>query len=118
MYRIGSALLAIALFLPLAVFARSNDSRSVVIPSRVVVAGHQLKPGHYKLEWNQPGPKVEVSFVRQGKTVATAPATLQTNDAQVKQDDIITRKTASNQNRLTEIDFGHQKEAILFARQS
>ncbi|HUK46380.1 MAG TPA: hypothetical protein VLW06_02265 [Terriglobales bacterium] len=117
-FQIGSALLAMALLLPAAALARDNTSRSVDIPSRVVVNHQPLKAGHYKLEWQEPGPQVKVNFVRNGKTVATARGTLKTNDAQVTQDDIVTRKTASNHNRLTEIDFGHQKEAILFPSRS
>jgi hypothetical protein len=50
-----------------------------------------------------------------GKVVATAPATLQTNDAQVTQNDVIMDKTASNGERLKEIDFHHQKEALVFS---
>jgi hypothetical protein len=52
--------------------------------------------------------------MRNGKTVATVPATLHMNDAQAKQDDIETHQTASDQYVLQEIDFGHQKEALTF----
>jgi hypothetical protein len=61
---------------------------------------------------------VQVNFVRNGETVASVPATLKTNDSQVTQSDVVTRRTASNQNTLMEIDFAHQKEALMFARQS
>jgi hypothetical protein len=112
----GPALLSLFLFVPMLLFAGDNTTRSINIPSTVVVNHQTLKAGHYKVEWQQPGPAVKVNFMRDGKTVATAPGTLETNDAQVKQDDIITRPAASNKNALTEIDFGHQKEAIIFPR--
>lgn len=112
-----SALLSVLLLAPIPLLARDANSRSVNLSDKVVVAGHQLDPGHYKIEWQQSGPRVEVNFIQAGKTVASVPATLKTNDAQVTQDDIVTRQTASNQERLTEIDFGHQKEALMFARQ-
>jgi len=115
-FHIGLALFFIALLLPVAALARDNNSHSVVIPSKVMVAGQQLKPGNYKVEWLQTtGPEVEVQFIKDGSKVVTAPGTLKTNDAQVTQDDIITEPTATSKNALTEIDFGHQKEAILFA---
>lgn len=114
--QIGSAILAMALLIPVAALARENNSRSLEIPNAVVVNHQTLKPGHYKVEWQQPGPKIQVRFVRNGKTIATAPATLKTNDSQVTQSDIMTRQTASNKAALTEIDFGHQKEAIIFPR--
>jgi hypothetical protein len=115
--RIGSALLSMIFLLPVAAMARDHDSRKVNIGENVVVAGHQLTPGNYKLEWHANGPRVEVNFVQDGKVVATAPARLKTGDSQVTQDDIVTRKTA-NKDRLMEIDFGKQKEALLFARQT
>lgn len=113
-----STFLSMLLLLPLAAFARDNNSRSVQIPSPVVVAGHQLNPGKYKLEWQQTGPRVTVNFVQDGKTIASAPATLKTNDPNVTQDDVMTRTTAQNKNRLMEIDFNHQKEAFVFSGQS
>ena len=59
------------------------------------------------------GPKVQVKFVRNGKTVATVPGSLKTNDAQVDQDDIVTQKI-SNKTVVREIDFHHGKEALMF----
>jgi hypothetical protein len=56
-------------------------------------------------------------FLRQGKLVATVPGTLKTNDKQVLQDDIVTETTSTNKMRLKEIDFGHQKEALIFGPQ-
>jgi hypothetical protein len=105
-----------ALLIPAAALARENNSRSLDIPNAVVVNHTTLKPGHYKVEWQQPGPKVQVEFVHNGKTVATAPATLKTNDSQVMQSDIMTHQNASHQAVLTEIDFGHQKEALIFPK--
>ncbi|HKW18699.1 MAG TPA: hypothetical protein VJO35_14425 [Terriglobales bacterium] len=113
-----SALLSILLLLPVAALARDTNSRSVDIPDTVIVAGHQLTPGPYKVEWMQAGPQVKVNFVRNGKTVASAPATLKSNDTKVTQNDVVTRTTNSNTRRLMEIDFGHQKEALLFVRRS
>jgi hypothetical protein len=52
--------------------------------------------------------------MRDGKTVATVPGTLKTNDAQVTQDDIVTDTTSANTKTLTEIDFGRSKEALIF----
>jgi hypothetical protein len=116
MNRIGSLLLSVVVLFPLAVFAQS--SHSLNIPNAVIVSGHKLAPGRYKVEWQHPGQHVKVNFLQDGKVVASAPATVKTNDAQVTQDDIVTRKTASNKSALTEIDFAHQKEAILFTQPS
>jgi hypothetical protein len=115
-YAISTALFSVlVLLLPASALAAENTSRSVNIPTQVVVHGQHLRAGHYKVEWQGTGPRVEVNFMRNGKTIATVPATLHTNDNQAKQDDIETRQSASNQNVLQEIDFGHQKESLTFA---
>jgi hypothetical protein len=67
----------------------------------------------YKVEWQGTGSAVQVSFQQNGKTVATASGTLK-NDDQVTQDAIVTKATGADASTLKEIDFGHQKEALVF----
>ena len=102
----------LALLSPLGAFARDN-SHSVDIFDAVQIGGTQLKPGNYKVEWQGEGPTVQVSFQHNGKTVLTAPATLKTNDAEVTQD-AIKIETSTDTSTLIEIDFGHQKQALVF----
>jgi hypothetical protein len=101
----------IAMLSPLSVFARDKNQHSVDIPTAVQVGGTQLKPGNYKVTWQGAGPDTQVTFVRDGKTVATVPATLKTNDGAVIQDQIVTDST---NNTLNEIDFRRDKEALVF----
>jgi hypothetical protein len=106
------ALLSIlAMLSSLSVFARNKNQKSVDIPDTVQVGGTQLKPGNYKMEWQGTGPDIQVTFLRDGKTVVTVPATLKTNDDQVTQDDIV---TGSANNTLQEVDFRRGKEAVVF----
>jgi hypothetical protein len=105
------ALLSVlALLSPLSVFARDKNQHSVDIPSTLQVGDTQLKPGNYKVKWDGAGPDVQVTFLRDGKTVATVPATLKTND-DVAYDDIV---TDSDNKTLSEIDFHRDKEALVF----
>jgi hypothetical protein len=114
-YAISAALFSVLLLLlPASALAADSTSRTVNIPNPVVVQGQHLRAGQYKVQWDGTGPRVEVNFMRNGKIVATVPAMLHTNDAQAKQDDIETRQSASNQNVLQEIDFGHHREALTF----
>ena len=101
----------VAVLSPLSMFARDKNQHSVDIPATVQVGGTQLKPGNYKVEWQGTGPDIQVTFLRDGKTVATVPATLKTNDGQVAQDQIV---TDSANNTLSEIDFRRDKEALVF----
>ena len=98
--------------------AARNSAHSVEIFDAVQIGGTKLKPGNYKVEWQGTGPAVQVSFQQNGKTVATAPGTLKTNDYQVTRDAIVTEATDAGTSALKEIDFGHQKEAIVFDQDS
>jgi len=106
----------ITLLFPLSALARDKNQHSVNIGDTVRVGSTQLKAGSYKIEWEGIGPTVQVRFLRDGKTLATAPATLQTNAKQVTQNDVVVDRTSANTNALKEIDFSHQKEALVFAQ--
>jgi len=95
-------------------YAARGNARSVEIFDAVQIGATELKPGNYKVEWQGSGPAVEVSFLRNGKTVVTVPATLRTNSDHVTQDSILIEATSAGTSTLKEIDFGHQKEALVF----
>ena len=112
----AALLSTLALLSPVGALARDKNQHSVVIPDSVQVGSAQLEPGNYKVEWQGTGPEIQVNFVRDGKTVATVPGTLKTNDAKVPQDDIVTDTTGANTKTLTEIDFGRDKESLVFGQ--
>ena len=104
----------LALLSSVSALARDKNQHSVEILYSVQVGGTQLQPGNYKVEWQGTGPEIQVNFVRDGKTVATVPGTLKTNDAKVTQDDIVTDTSSANTKKLTEIDFSRNKESLVF----
>jgi hypothetical protein len=108
-----AALATLALAFPLGALARDRNEHSLQLFSAVQVGNTQLEPGNYEVQWQGDGPAVQVSFQEHGKTVATIPATLKANDNQVIQDDIVTTPQG-NTTMLKEIDFGHQKDALVF----
>jgi hypothetical protein len=97
-------------------YAAPDNARSVEIFDVVQIGTAELKPGKYKVEWQGSGPAVEVSFVRNWKTVVTVPGTLKTNDDQVTRDAIVTEATGTGTSTLKEIDFRHLKQALVFAQ--
>jgi hypothetical protein len=103
----------LVLLFPLGALAR-DKARSVEIPYVVQVGGTRITAGNYKVAWQGTGPAVEVSFSQYGKPVVTVPGTLKTNDDQVTQDAIVTEATSADTTTLKEIDFGRQKEALVF----
>jgi hypothetical protein len=108
--------LALVFLFPVSALARDKNQHSVDIGDTVQVGNTQLKPGSYEIEWQGTGPTVQVRFLQGGKTVATAPATLQTNDKQVTQNGVVVDRTSANTKALEEIDFSRQKEALVFTK--
>src|ERR1700688_1469870 len=106
----------LALLFTVSALARDKNQRSIEIVDSVQVGGSQMRPGSYKVQWQGTRPDVQVNFVRDGRTIATASGTLKTNDAHVVQDDIVTDATSANTKTLKEIDFGHNKESLVFER--
>jgi hypothetical protein len=107
-------LLTVVLLSTVGVLARDKNQHSVELYDSVQVGGTQLKPGNYQVEWQGTGPEIQVNFVRDGKTLATATGTLKTNDAQVVQDAIVTDTNSAKTQTLKEIDFGHNRESLVF----
>jgi hypothetical protein len=95
-------------------FAKDSNRHSVEIPDSIHVGGTELKPGKYDVKWQGTGPEIQVSFVHDGKIVATVPGTLKTNDPNVTEDDVVTDTTSDNARTLKEIDFSHNKESLVF----
>lgn len=111
------ALLAtMVLMIPFSAFARDKNQHSVAIPNPVQVGSTRIEAGNYKLDWQGAGPSVQVNFLKGSKIVATVPATLKTNDGAVTQDDVVTDTSSTKTATLKEIDFSHQKEALLFTQ--
>jgi len=112
--RYTALLSMLALLSTVSALARDKNQHSFEILEPVQVGGTQLKPGSYQVEWRGTGPEVQVNFVRDGKTIATAPGTVKTHDANVIQDAIVTDSTSTNATTLKEIDFAHNKESLIF----
>jgi hypothetical protein len=105
---------ALVLIFPLGLLARDKDQGNVHLFNSVRVRDSVLSPGIYKVEWQPSGAQhVQVKFMQEGKTMATAPAIFKTNDQQVRQDDVVL-STKGGQRTLAEIDFAHNKEALIF----
>jgi hypothetical protein len=90
-----------ALLSSLGALARENSKPTVSFQDSVEVGSTQLKAGDYKVEWQGTGPAVQVTFLQHGNTVASAPATLQ-SDKQVTHDDGVVDETNANAKTLKE----------------
>jgi hypothetical protein len=101
---IFSLLLAL---LPLAAFATAKmEKKNITLDQSALIAGKQLKPGEYKLEWNNSQPNTSVTFLKGKKTIVTVPAQI------VKKNNIDNASfefnTAHHQNRLDRVYLSHE----------
>lgn len=102
-----------ALLLPLTALAKDNNKGSMNLKSSAQVAGTQLQPGNYTVEWTGSGSNAQVKFVRDGKTVATAPGNVVQLKNRAPYDEVV-MSTQSGQNVIQEIDFGSKTTAVRF----
>ena len=70
-----SVVLASSIFVTQQV-AADNDTEMVTFTEPVMVGGTLLEADTYRLVWNETGTQVQVSIMKDTKTVATVPATL------------------------------------------
>lgn len=93
---------ATVFLIPSLAFAGPKKSANVKLDQPVNVAGTQLEPGQYKLNWEGSGQDITVSFVEGKKTVATVPAKLV--NTRNGQEAIETANVAGNTTVLRAID--------------
>src|SRR5690348_1056324 len=109
----GKTIAAIALFtllLSLSAFAKDNNKGSMNLSSTAQVAGTQLQPGNYTIEWSGTGSTAQVTFLRNGKIVATAPGSVVQLKNRPPYDQVV-MSTNNGQNVIQEIDFGSKTTA-------
>lgn len=84
--KISSVLALLLAFLPLLAFG-AEQHKNISLLEGVQVNGQKLKPGSYQLRFDDANPNTQVQFVRYGKTVMTAPAQVEHQKKQVKDED-------------------------------
>jgi hypothetical protein len=107
---------ALALMVPLCAFAHSRNEHKVTLPYTVQIGTTLLKAGSYKVEWkeNGNGPSINVSFLRNDKTIATTQGRLVEKNEKPPSDTFYTSTTGKTK-RLDEIDLRGSKDALVFA---
>lgn len=115
---------AILMFIPIGAFAKDKTEHNmktehnVKLYQPVEIGNVQLKPGTYKVEWDATGKSVPITFTQYGKTVLSTQGHLVEQKKPADNDEVVMRKTSNNQERLEELIFGHQKQALSFTPMS
>lgn len=113
--RLGAVIALFALLLPLSALAKDTNKGKVNLASSAQVAGTQLQPGNYTVEWSGSGPAAQVKFIRNGKTVATTQGDVVQLKTKAAYDQVVL-STANGQNVVQEVDFGGKTTALRFGQ--
>jgi len=106
---------AVALMLCAAAFSKDIKSGSFDLAEPAHVGSTVLQPGHYKAEWTGTQSAVKVSILQNGRTVATAQATLKQLPAKASANAVSLETLQNNSKRVDEIDFNNRSEALVLS---
>lgn len=106
-------LMALALILPLAAFAREKNQGKLILDQPALVGSAHLQPGTYHVEWTGNDQTLTVNILQHHQIVATAQGQLKSGSA--AQDAVVLTPSDVNRSQmmLSEIDFGGRHEALL-----
>ena len=98
--------LSLLLLLTSAAFAGSDSHKGGLnLSAPVQVAGKQLPSGDYTVKWDGTGPDTQVTFVRDGKVMATIPARVVKLDQKPSRDSIEVKTAGNGDRTLTAVRF-------------
>lgn len=109
-YSVVFALLAF--ILSLSAFAKDRNEGKFTLSQAAQIGSTQLKPGDYKVTWDGTGSDVQVKILQGKNVVATTSAKLVDKSVGA---DAVTLGGSGEVKTVEEIDFSHQKQALIFA---
>ncbi len=109
-------MLSLALLLATAAFAGDAHKGSVQFFGPVQLNGKQLPAGEYQVKWEGSGSNVEMSVLRNGKVLATAPAQLVELDQKPSADAALINNNTDGSRSVNEIRFAGKKYALAVGR--
>jgi len=110
-----AAVAAVAVALSLGAVAKDMNSGKFNLGQTAKVGSTVLQPGEYKAEWTGNNSDVNISIVKNGKTVATAHGTLKELPTKAQYSSVTVKTLPDNTIRVDEIDFNNQTEALVLS---
>lgn len=115
MSRVGirSVVVMVALAFAMSAVAGSKaQSSKMTLSKPASVNGTELPAGEYKVKWEGEGAAVKVSFIRDGKVIATSDAKL-VEQARTPERNSVLRELNGGTDRLKEVRFAGKKVALV-----
>ena len=117
MSRTSLAKFALLIFPLLSVSKAIAEKGSVEISENTTVNGKVLRAGTYRLKWSGTG-NVDLTFMKDGKVIATAPAHTVPLQAKSPNDSATTTKNDDGSRSLIEIEFSNKKYGLSLGNNS
>jgi hypothetical protein len=111
-------MLSLALLLATSAFAGDTHKGSVQFFNDVQLNGKQLPAGEYQVKWEGSGSNVEMSLLRSGKVLASAPAQVIELNQKPSADAALINSNADGSRSISEIRFAGKKYALAVGRES
>jgi hypothetical protein len=106
---------AVALALSLGAFAKDMNSGKFDLEQSAKVGSTVLQPGQYKAEWTGSGDALNISIIKDGKTVATTHGTLKELPSKSPYTAVTVKTLPDNSTQVDEIDFNHRTQALVLS---
>jgi len=111
-WRILAALFGAAIMSSSIVAAGEANKATIKTEEKLTVDGKSLSPGQYKVEWDGPGPNVQVRLMQGKDTVATFPARLEQQQAKNAANAYSSTKQPDGTRELTTIYVGGKRDVL------
>lgn len=108
-----AAFVAVAFCLSLSALARDTNSGKFNLQQSAKVGTTMLQPGQYKAEWTGTGNDVNISIIKDGKTVTTTRGTLKQLESKAPYTAVTLKTLPDNSARVDEIDFNNRTDALV-----
>jgi len=112
-----ASVVAVALLLSLGAFAKDKDKDSgkFELYQSARVGSTTLQPGHYKAEWTGPNNALQISIIKNGKTVVTTHGQLKELPTKAENTAVTIKNASNNTQRVEEIDFNNRTDALVLS---
>lgn len=105
------SVVGVLLLLSLSMYGSTHNKTFINIAEPVTVAGRQLAPGEYRVEWGGVGPSSQVTFSKDGRVVVTTTASVLNQSNHYGGLAVVTGPANNGSKALEEIDL--PKQAII-----
>jgi hypothetical protein len=92
----------------------TSISTKIIVRSATLVAGTEIQPGEYKVQFEPNSPEATVTFTSEGKTKVTVKGKLVESNKKFEQTMSLTGKDSSDRDIIKEIRISGKKYSIVF----